>query len=208
MSEASLHILFYLHGFLVEGVLGVGPFCPFQNKLLLCLLALYGDVIVVDVHNFAHHAVIETVLRVVLDKHDLGSFLQHQVIVGRVRHLREIAFHLGLERMLPTVEQRQFVFVYLLCRTVMCGKSNVVGFLGRCEVGDVALVQFGKGGIRCLVGPYLVEQGNEPVVLLSVYSLQFDGEVSCLLQCPAREEVGGVVVLPQQVLFSAGGDGS
>ena len=97
LSEGALHGFLYLLRLLIECVFRVAPFCLFQYKLFAIVLSHDPDLLVINSRHLAYHTIIEPVVSIVLDKHNLSSLLQQQLEIGRIGRLGEVALHLCRE---------------------------------------------------------------------------------------------------------------
>ena len=89
LHEFSFHCFLYLLGFLVQGIFRIGPLHFLQFKLLARVLTANDNLAAVfiglDPYHLAYHTIIETMLRVVLDEHHLGSRFQDELEISRIR---------------------------------------------------------------------------------------------------------------------------
>ena len=145
---------------------------------------------------------------VVLDEHHLCAFLQGEAVVCGIGHLGEVALRLGIVYISFAAELGEFLLIDALGWGVVGGETDIAVSLAGLEAGDVAAIQLGEGLLGGLVAAYLVEQLQEMGVLLAIHLLQLHGEIARSLQRLAGEEVRGVVVLLQQLLFRARGNWS
>ena len=121
MAENAFHRFLNLFGNIIQSVLRVSPFSLFKIKRLGAAFALNDDVFPVNRHHLAYHSIEKPPFRVVLYEHNLRSLFQYETLVGRIRSLRERAFHLGLERILGIGQSREFAVIDRLRLIVVRG---------------------------------------------------------------------------------------
>ena len=85
LAEPSFHALLNLLGFLIQSIFRIGPLHLLQFKILVGILAAHGNLVADDGAHLANHTIIETVLRIVLDKHHLRSRFQDELEISRIR---------------------------------------------------------------------------------------------------------------------------
>ena len=85
LAEPSFHALLNFLGFLIQSIFRIGPLHLFQFKILVGILAAHGNLVADDGAHLANHTIIETVLRIVLDKHHLRSRFQDELEISRIR---------------------------------------------------------------------------------------------------------------------------
>ena len=204
LAEPSFHAFLNLLGFLVQGIFRIGPLHLFQFKILIGILAAHGNLVANDGAHLANHTIIETVLRIVLDKHHLRSRFQDELEISRIRRFRKIAFHLCRKGIRLRRKGSKLLLVDILCRSIMGGKTDIVALLRRFEVRDISLVQSLQRSFGSLVLPNLIKKRDKLLVLLTIHLFEFDGKIARLLQGIAAEEERGIIILPYQLLFLRG----
>ena len=183
LVELSLNLRLNLAGFRVQLVLGILPGQRFHLYRLGIARTEHADHTVADFHDFTDSTVVIAVLtrRVVLDKHHLCAFFQHQQVARRIGIFREVAFDFGFEGVTLGGQLGQFTLVIVVCQTVVSGQSDIAFTRFWDEGGMVALVEDVDVLGRWFGFSDMVEYVEKGVVFLTIDLFQLYGDIFYLL---------------------------
>ena len=210
--EGALHVGNNLAGLRVQRIACILPFQRLYLDGLFVAFAEYQDLLLVEVGDMSNASIIiaVTACGVVLDKHHLGTDLQHQRLCRGVAVFWESPVD---DSLIPEDLARkplQFRVVVVVGHLVVGGQADVrrpVPLRLAGEWRDDPAVELGQCLCRGMPLTDVVEDGQERIVLLTVDLFELDGDVVCLAESLRAEEIGRVVIRLQQPLVFGSDDG-
>ena len=100
LLEDAYDVFFYLLRTAVHLVACVRPCVNAHLYRFVTIKREHYDTLFRQLFHRAQHAVKVAMLHIVLDKHDLGAFLEHEFVIGRERRLGKGAFNVGFKHVL------------------------------------------------------------------------------------------------------------
>ena len=199
LYEAAIHFFLDFTGLFVKDITSVDPFFGFHIDQFVGLgLRTYGKSLFGDTDHFANHAVVVTLVGIVLDEHHLRAEFEGKYKVGGVSQFGKVAFHLGGELIFRLRDFMQTMDIDFVGFPVMGDQADVslavVGF----KVGHIAAVEgLQHLGVRTSLTNG-IEQCQESLIALTIDLFEFHRDEMRFLQSFAAEEIGGVIVFVQQ----------
>ena len=186
----------------VDGVFRILPDILLHINRIGVVRTFHGDRLLADRHDMADLTIIIFVFGrgIVFDKHHLRALFQHQIKIGRIVGLREVAFYRSRKRVALARELQQFVLVVTVCQPVVGRKADIAVLRLGDKSGRITVVEPVHVLACRMAVAHMIEDINKGRVLLTVDVGELDGDVIDLPQRLAAEEIRSVIITPEHLL--------
>ena len=179
LLECTFHHLFNLIILFIEGIFGIGPLLAlqFNGRSPLLTYRTNAHPILINHDHLAQHTIIVASFSIVLHKHNLGTFLQDEHFIRRIRTLRKHSAAHCLKLKSWCFEAVQFKFIHLFCLIVMSDQTHIAILLRRIEIRDIPFVQRIQRLIVHRSRTHFIQNTDKIWIILPINMFQFNRHI-------------------------------